>query len=63
MCWLKKYLRRRWPASGRDAPRGAAESWPGDPPPADTIDLERSIARRNRAASRDGDAGPDDPPR
>jgi hypothetical protein len=42
--------------------RLVAETGEAPPPTAETLDLERSIARRTRAASRDPDAAATSPP-
>ena len=68
MRWLRTCRRRRSRAASRETPRGTAERAPGDAPTAETLDLERSIARRERAASRreggddEGEGGDGDDP-
>jgi hypothetical protein len=66
MRWLRTCRRRRSRVASRETPRDPAERAPGDTPTAETLDLERSIARRERAASRregddDSDGDGDDP--
>jgi hypothetical protein len=66
MRWLRTCRRRRSRVASRETPRDPAERAPGDTPTAETLDLERSIARRERAASHregddDSDGDGDDP--
>jgi hypothetical protein len=68
MRWLRTCRRRRSRVASRETPRDPAERAPGDTPTAETLDLERSIARRERAASRreggddEGEGGDGDDP-
>jgi hypothetical protein len=68
MRWLRTCRRRRSRVASRETPRDPAERAPGATPPAETLDLERSIARRERGAPHregvddsDGDGDGDNP--